>query len=97
MPRTCWVAPTVSAVTIHCTAMPDQPPSSVSERSTGMSARLRLNGCSVTRSISATGTSRRDELRAHPLELARDVVDDVARLELVGQDVPRVRLDLQLA
>src|SRR5690606_13034187 len=36
------------------------------------------------------------QLAAHPLELARHVVDDVARLRLLGKHVPRVRLDLEV-
>src|SRR5690606_8973460 len=36
------------------------------------------------------------QLVAHPLELARHVIDDVARLQVLGQHVPRVRLDLEM-
>src|SRR6186713_185472 len=37
-----------------------------------------------------------DELPLDPLQLARDVVDDVARLEVRGQHVPGVGLDLEM-
>src|SRR3989304_2054112 len=37
------------------------------------------------------------ELTANPFELARDVVDDVAALQVLGQHVPGVGLDLELA
>src|SRR5574342_609629 len=37
------------------------------------------------------------ELAANPLELARDVVDDIAGLQVLGQHVPGIGLDLELA
>src|SRR6516225_12316921 len=40
---------------------------------------------------------RLSELTLHPVELAADIVDDVAGLEVVRQHVPGVGLDLELA
>src|SRR5690349_21190371 len=37
-----------------------------------------------------------DQLSFHPLKLASDVVDDVAGLEVIGQHIPRVGLDLEM-
>src|SRR5262245_64102836 len=36
------------------------------------------------------------ELPLDPLQLARDVVDDVTGLEVVGQHIPRIRFDLEV-
>src|SRR5439155_17079178 len=36
------------------------------------------------------------QLPAHPFELAADIVDDVAGLQMIGQHVPGVGLDLKL-
>src|SRR5271156_6787850 len=36
------------------------------------------------------------ELPAHPVELAANIIDDVAGLERVGQHVPGVSLDLEM-
>jgi hypothetical protein len=36
------------------------------------------------------------ELPAHPFELAADIVDDIAGLEMIGQHVPGVSLDFEL-
>jgi hypothetical protein len=37
------------------------------------------------------------ELAAHPVEFAANIVDNVAGLEIVGQHVPRIGFDLELA
>src|SRR5277367_2963197 len=37
-----------------------------------------------------------DELAAHPVELAADIVDDVVRLQAVRQHVPGVGLHLEM-
>src|SRR5262245_3744798 len=37
------------------------------------------------------------ELAAHPVELAADVIDDIAGLEVVGQHVPGIGLDFELS
>jgi hypothetical protein len=36
------------------------------------------------------------QLALHPLQFFTDIVNDVAGLQAVGQDVPRVRFDLKL-
>src|SRR4051812_30538473 len=36
------------------------------------------------------------KLRANPFELARDVIDDVAGLEMIREHVPGIGLDLEL-
>src|SRR5579883_162341 len=40
---------------------------------------------------------RSNELAAHPVELAADVIDDVAALEALGQHVPGVGLHFEMA
>src|SRR5436853_5957229 len=37
------------------------------------------------------------QLPTHPFDSATDVVDDVAGLQMIGQHVPRIRLNLKLA
>src|ERR1022692_915554 len=38
-----------------------------------------------------------DELAAHPLKFPANIVDDVAGLEAIGQHVPSIGLDLEMA
>src|SRR5262249_46026123 len=38
-----------------------------------------------------------DELAAHPFELAADIVDDIAGLQILRQHVPGIGLDFELA
>src|SRR5690348_15314534 len=37
-----------------------------------------------------------DQLTLHPLELPGDVLDDVAGLQVIGEHIPRVSLDLEV-
>src|SRR4029079_613609 len=48
---------------------------------------MRLSCCALSLRLS--------ELTLHPVELAADVVHDIAGLQIVRQHVPRIRLDLE--